>query len=74
MCTVCELLYVPVAVVNDGDMKVRILDVLVGMEPGQDFRSVTRPDTVVERCETNPPLRLASSLSYLSGNPNRLVT
>jgi len=29
MC-VRELLYVPVAVVNDGDMKVRIQDVLVG--------------------------------------------
>ena len=33
----------------------------------------TRPDPVVERCETNPRQRLDSSISYLSGNPNRLV-
>jgi len=43
-----------------------------GMEPGQDFRPVTRPDLVafdpvtrpdpfVERCETNPRQRLDSS-------------
>ena len=33
----------------------------------------TRPDLVVERCETNPRQRLDSSIGHLSGNPNRLV-
>jgi len=34
------------------------------------FDPVTRPDPVVERCETNPRQQLNSSISYLSGNPN----
>jgi len=36
-------------------------------------RDPTRPDPVVERCETNPRQRLDSSISYLSGNPKSLV-
>jgi len=39
------------------------------MEPGPDFR----PDPVTERCETDPRQRFDSSISYLSGNRNRLV-
>jgi len=33
------------------------------MKPGPDFRPVTRPDPVVERCETNPRQWLDSSIS-----------
>ena len=33
----------------------------------------SRPDAVVERCETNPRQRLDSSISYPSGNPHGLV-
>jgi len=36
-------------------------------------RDPTRPNPVVERCETNSRQRLDRSISYLSGNPNRLV-
>jgi len=33
----------------------------------------TPADLVVKRCETNSQQRLDSSISYLSGNPSRLV-
>jgi len=36
-------------------------------------RDPIRSDPVVERCETNPRQRLNRSISYLTGNSNRLV-
>jgi len=56
-------------------MHVRDVNTEVTDGTGSGFLAcdTTRPNPVVERCETNPRQRLDSCISYLSGNPNRLV-
>jgi len=62
--------------VNDVYVAATEVQQLLSRQRWNRVRILTRPDptwSLSDYCEANPGQRLDSSISYLSGNPNRLV-